>query len=325
VYSCAQAVNDNAPPPPGAANGGCCFYKEKNFQGEIGCANQSFRSSVPVQSFFCTEGYAGNLIKGGQVSAPVLCGDNLPETLSPIPVDEIHVFTPCPRFSDCCFYTEEGSTGEEFCIPSNRQPQFGKRYKSYTCLDGWKPRLSTGAELPCPAAGVSQNFPADRTVLHENLDTAPCDPPTRAEGIEGDAFFGLEEDQSNFAVEGDQSNFAVEGDQANFAVEGDQSNFAVEGDQANFAVENVAQDEPLQVTAETENLAVATEDASAFASAEDEAAFATVEETDFVEIANEGDAAMAAGGESATLQSGSFSVVGSMVCLLVGAISLLLA
>jgi len=303
VYACAQAVNENAP-PPGAANGGCCFYREKNFQGEIGCASQSFRSSVPIQSFFCTEGYAGNLVQNGQVTAPVLCGDNLPETISPIPVDEIHIFTPCPRFSDCCFYTEENSLGEEFCIPSNRAPQFGKRYKSYTCLEGWKPRLSTGAELPCPAAGVSQNFPADRTVLHENLDSAPCEAPARAESIEGDAFFGWVGDQSNFAVEGDQSNFAVE------------------GDQANFAVENVAQDEPLQVTAETENLAV-TEDASAFASAENEAAFATIEETDFVELATEGDAAMAAG-ESSTLQSGSTSVV-SMVCLLVGVISLLLA
>jgi len=343
VYACAQAVSNNAP-PPGATDGGCCFYREKNFQGEIGCASRSFRSSVPIQSFFCTDGYAGNIVKDGQITAPVLCGDSLPETLSPIPVDEIHVFTPCPRFSDCCFYTEENGRGDEFCVPSNRPPQLGRRFKSYTCLAGWKPRLSTGgADLPCPQAGVNVNFAADKTVLQEHIDTAPCDPPQRAESIEGDSFFGLEgdqsnfaveeeqtnfaaeEDQSNFAFEEEQTNFAAEEDQSNFAVEEDQSNFAVDADQSNFAVDNVAQEDPLQVTSETENLAVATEDASALAFADDEAASANIEEADFIEVATESDAAMAAGGSSQTLKSGS-SMLGSMIItLLVGVVTLLLA
>jgi len=309
VYSYAQ----ERPPGPG----GCCFYAGKQFKDEIACSSQSFRITQTVQSWFCTPGFAANLVKQKAILAPVLCGDTLPETSRPVDPDEVHIFTPCPRFSDCCFYTEDGMRGEESCIPGTA-PADGKLFKSYTCLPGWKPKIKGGADLICQRPGVAFSLPAP--AKYTDLETTACeiqaipDEPLAATVFEaGTAFSDLD---SNFngdaasATLAEDTNFAIQtaSDGApveDFVVNADTESLALQGDAA-FATEDV----------NFVDAAFATEDVNFVEG--DNAAFATFEEAAFVE----GDQGVA--GADQSVQSGAASV-SAMICLLVGVISLLLA
>jgi len=296
VYSYAQ----------GDEGEGCCFYASKHFKDPIGCSDESFKATKPIQSWFCTPRYAANLVKQKTILAPVLCGDTLPETSRAVDADEIHIFTPCPRFSDCCFYTEENMRGEETCIPGTA-PAPDKLFKSYTCLPGWRPKVKGGKDLPCPRPGVAVSFAA--AVKHGDLETGACeaapDEPLAATVFEaGTAFSDLESE-----FNGDAS--ALAEDQP---VE-DTNFFAIE-------TSNGAPVENLEVTAETENLALegdaalATVEEANFVEEGDGAAFATVEEANFVELA-EGDLGVAGTDETVVQQSGSTSVMCSaLICLL---------
>jgi len=283
----------------GDEGSGCCFYAGKYFQDQIGCSSQSFRNTKPVQSWFCTPGYAANLVKQRVILAPVLCGDTLPETSRPVDADEIHIFTPCPRFSDCCFYTEENNRGEEACIPGTA-PAPDKLFKSFTCLPGYRPKVKGGQDLPCPRPGAAVSFATP--VKHSDLETAECvavpDEPVAATVFEAGAAFS--DSETDFNVD---ASAALAEDQP---VE-DTNFFAIE-------TSNGAPVESFEVTTETENLALEGDAAFAFAT----------EEANFVELA-EGDFGMA--DETVVQQqSGASSVVGSaMICFLVGMISILLA
>jgi len=271
--------------------GGCCFYGQKNFQDQIVCTSQPVKNTKPIQSWFCTDGFAANLVKQKAVLAPVLCADSLPETSRPVDADEIHVFSPCPRFSDCCFYTEANNGGEEVCIPGDPAP--GKVFKSYQCLPGWKPKVKGGQDLPCPRPGVALSFATP--VKHADLETAACEAPTVepvAETVfEAGAAFSDLENEFNADTSAALGEELVAED-----------NFFATEDAASFA---------------SEDAAFAAEDA-AFAA--EDAAFATVEEANFVEVA-EGDPA---NGEPVVQQSGASFVGSTVICLLVGLISFLL-
>jgi len=270
----------------GDDGGGCCFYAQKNFEDQIVCTSQPVRNTKPVQSWFCTDGYAANLVKQKAVLAPVLCGDTLPETSRPVDADEIHVFTPCPRFSDCCFYTEDNNGGEEVCIPGNPAP--GKVFKSFQCLPGWTPKVK-GQDLPCPRPGVAVSFATP--VKHDDLETSACEAPP-VEPVAETVF------EAGAAFSDSENSF--NGDAATAEQSLEDTNF--------FAnLESNAPVEDLEVTAETENLALE----------EDSAGFA-VEDANLVA---EGDDFAMANDESVVRQSGS-AVVSATICLLVGAILL---
>jgi len=270
----------------GDDGGGCCFYAQKNFQEQIVCTSQPVRNTKPVQSWFCTEGFAANLVKQKVVLAPVLCGDTLPETSRPVDADEIHVFTPCPRFSDCCFYTESNNAGEEVCIPGDPAP--GKVFKSFQCLPGWRPKVKGGQALPCPRPGVAVSFAAP--VKHADLETEACEEIP----VEPVAETVFEAGAANSDLEN-----SFNGDAATAEQSLEDTNFFANLE-SNAPVEN------LEVTAETENLALE----------EDGASFAT-EDANFVA---EGDFAMA--NEEPVVQQSGSTVLSATICLLVGAILL---
>jgi len=101
-----------------------------------------------------------------------MCGETLNATTRPVDIDGIQIFTPCPRFSDCCFYTEENLQGEEWCLPS-RASQPDRLYKSYQCLPGMKPRVNGRVDLPCPRPATAETF---RTPAKQgDIDLVPCE------------------------------------------------------------------------------------------------------------------------------------------------------
>jgi len=289
------------------AGGGCCFYSQKNFEGESFCSSQPFKHTIPVQSFFCTEKFAANLMKNKQIQAPALCNDNLPETSRPIEVDEIHVFTPCPRFSDCCFYTENNLAGEEYCIPTSRAPNPPKVFKSYTCLPGWKPRIAVegAVDLPCPQSGVAVSFATP--INQDNIDVVGCATGAPAEGVEdiGQGVF-LEE---NFAVDPSV--------QVDFP--------EVINEQINIETDSLAVDSGSEEPTFFDDGALAIEeptfiDDGALAIEEptfiDDGALA-VEETNFVDFSTEGSES----NMGADNTNGSSAIVASLVCVVLAVLS----
>jgi len=282
------------------SGGGCCFYAGKNFENEIACSGQPFRTTTPVQSWFCTETYAAYLQKNGVIQAPALCADVLAETTRPVEVDEIHVFTPCPRFSDCCFYTEENLQGEEFCIPSRAPPQPDKLYRSYQCLPGWKPQVNNRAALPCPTVGTGISFGGP--VKQLDIDIISCDAPARAENFD---------DSSELAV-------FEEVDVPFENTNDDVSGFGDNNMAASDSTDNVF---GFEATDDTINQAVVDPDVQLVdteASLEDPNVAFAVADSDFVEFANEdGAAAMSGATETLGEQGSGSNVVATFLAVLV--------
>jgi len=229
--ACAQQL------PPG----GCCFYADKSYQNEVACTNSAFTIAElnfaskanfkGIQSFFCEEGWSAAIVSKDQPQELVDCGDTVPETTTPIPVDRVTI-GPCMQ-RRCCFYSGKNKDGNEYCMYADTSVEAELKnaqsdpFLVGECLQEWKAEMTGKNGKVTIDCGVTLDLVATNT--YDKITLTPCSAPKA-------------ESEDVFNTMGDDSFDATFQDQAvadTFEGEDEFAQFNDEDFQADFAVADV--------------------------------------------------------------------------------------